>query len=56
MNSTACSPLIRCLPGILVSVEKTPAYRRTLSFALAEVSQVAFLADLLQHLIRGGGG
>jgi len=34
----------------------TPAYRRTLSFALAEVSQVAFLADLLQHLIGGGGG
>jgi len=36
--------------------EPAPTYRKTLSFFLAEISQVAFFADLLQHLIRGGGG
>ena len=30
-----------------------PTYRRNLSFALAEVHQIAFLADLPRHLIGG---
>jgi hypothetical protein len=31
-------------------------YRKTLSFALAEIYDVPLFADLLEHLISGGGG